>query len=134
MSQTMEATKKEKVPMNGVDTPTLLATINAVGNQPDLAKFQFRASSRWVDGTHSHSTVEGFYGLGAQQSHRRAYRGEFMERIERTPPVYLVVGLGHATSDKAQILADFPELAGFLRGRYELETTIGLLDLYRLRE
>jgi len=39
--------------MNGVDTPTLLATIQAVGAQPELAKFQFRAKSEWIAGTHS---------------------------------------------------------------------------------
>jgi uncharacterized OsmC-like protein len=73
MSQTMEATKKEKVPMNGVDTPTLLATINAVGDQPDLAKFQFRASSRWVEGTHSQSRVEAFSGAGGTHTHEGDY-------------------------------------------------------------
>jgi hypothetical protein len=41
--------------MNGVNTPTLLATINAVGAQPELAKFQFRANGRWIAGTHSES-------------------------------------------------------------------------------
>ena len=45
--------RREKVAMNGVDVPTLFATINAVGEQPELAKFQFRATNRWVRGTHS---------------------------------------------------------------------------------
>ena len=41
MSATMTASKEAKrtpVPMNGADTPTLLARINAVGVQPELAK------------------------------------------------------------------------------------------------
>ena len=65
MSATMTASKEAKrtpVPMNGVDTPTLFATINAVGAQPELAKFQFRAKSRWLTGTHSESTMHGFFG------------------------------------------------------------------------
>ena len=46
--------------MNGVDTPKLLATIGAVGAQPELAEFQFRAQNRWISGTHSESTMHGF--------------------------------------------------------------------------
>jgi hypothetical protein len=34
-----------------VDTPNLLATINVVKGTPALAKFRFRASSRWINGT-----------------------------------------------------------------------------------
>jgi uncharacterized OsmC-like protein len=68
MSQATE-TRKERVPMNGVDTPTLLATIQAVGAQPELAKFQFRASNRWLTGTNSRSTIESFFGAGGEQTH-----------------------------------------------------------------
>ena len=51
-----------KVPMNGVDIATLLATRNAVRSQPDIAQFQFRARNEWVSGTHNRSTIQGFYG------------------------------------------------------------------------
>lgn len=63
-------TKRTPVPINGVDTPTLLATIKAVGAQPDLAKFKFRAKNTWVTGTHSRSTMSGFFGAGAEQQHK----------------------------------------------------------------
>lgn len=72
MSQAVE-TKPTKPPLNGVDTPTLLATINVVGSQPELAKFQFRATNRWVSGTHSQTRIERFYGAGAEQTHQRAF-------------------------------------------------------------
>ena len=52
--------------LNGVDTPTLFATINAVKGQPELAKFQFRASNRWISGTHNRSTINGYYGAGQE--------------------------------------------------------------------
>jgi uncharacterized OsmC-like protein len=55
-------------PRNGVDTPTLLATINAVGAQPELAKFQFRATNSWQEGTHSRTRIESFSGAGGEQS------------------------------------------------------------------
>ena len=58
--------RREKRAMNGVDVPTLLATINAVGDQPELAKFQFRASNQWVKGTHSRTRIEGFHGAGGE--------------------------------------------------------------------
>jgi uncharacterized OsmC-like protein len=59
--------------LNGVDTAALFATINAVGAQRDLASFQFRATSSWIGGTHSQSTIERFYGAGQEQSHRQAF-------------------------------------------------------------
>ena len=69
MAEQATETKREKVPMNGVDTPTLLATINAVKEQPELARFQFRASSQWLEGTHSRSKVESFTGAGGHLLH-----------------------------------------------------------------
>ena len=62
-------TRRERVPLNGVDTPTLFATIDAVRGAPELAKFQFRASSRWLAGTHSRSQVEAFSGAGGTHRH-----------------------------------------------------------------
>ena len=67
-------TKRERVPLNGVDTPTLFATIEAVKGQPELAKFQFRASSRWLAGTHSRSRVEAFSGAGGTHRHERDFQ------------------------------------------------------------
>lgn len=60
-------------PLNGVDTPTLLATINAVGGQPSLAKFQFRANNQWLAGTHSRSVISNFFGAGGEHAHKSAY-------------------------------------------------------------
>jgi len=57
-----------------VNTPVLLATINAVKETPALAKFQFRASCRWVDGTYSESRVESFTGAGAEHAHQTQFR------------------------------------------------------------
>ena len=57
---------------NGVDTATLFATIDAVRAQPEAAAFQFRAANRWVAGTHSRSEVQGFFGVGAEDTTREA--------------------------------------------------------------
>jgi uncharacterized OsmC-like protein len=67
---TMEkpAAKAPKPPRHGVDTPTLLATLGAVEQQPELAKFQFRARNRWISGTHSRSVMNDHYGAMGEQS------------------------------------------------------------------
>jgi uncharacterized OsmC-like protein len=57
---------------NGVDVSTLLATREAVRGNPPIAKFQFRTNNRWVQGTHSISTYDGFYGVGQEMTHRQA--------------------------------------------------------------
>ncbi len=67
-TQSNQKPRREKVAMNGVDVPTLFATINAVGDQPDLAKFQFRATNRWVRGTHSRTRIDGFSGAGGEHA------------------------------------------------------------------
>jgi uncharacterized OsmC-like protein len=74
MPQTMTAEKKrEPMPLNGVDTPALFATIDAVKAQPDLAKFRFRASNRWISGTNSRTRIESFSGAGAEHVHKREF-------------------------------------------------------------
>jgi uncharacterized OsmC-like protein len=55
---------------NGVDTAALFATLDAVKADPDIAKFQFRATNRWISGTHNQSTIHGFYGAGQELTHR----------------------------------------------------------------
>jgi uncharacterized OsmC-like protein len=65
--------KTERGPRNGVDTPTLFATLNAVKAQPELAKFQFRASNRWIKGTSSTSRIESFTGAGGEHAHKGEY-------------------------------------------------------------
>jgi uncharacterized OsmC-like protein len=62
---------RKVVPMNGVDTPTLFATLDVVKRQPELAKFQFRATNRWQQGTHSRTRIESFSGAGGEHAHAR---------------------------------------------------------------
>jgi uncharacterized OsmC-like protein len=66
----MTTATKNRPPLNGVDTPTLFATLDAVKANPELAKFQFRATNRWVSGTHNRGTIRGFYGAGQEDSTR----------------------------------------------------------------
>ena len=61
----------QSAPRNGVDTPTLFATLDAVKGQPEIAKFQFRASNTWVNGTHSRSSISGYYGAMQEMEHKQ---------------------------------------------------------------
>ena len=68
--------KAPPVPRHGVDTPNLFATIGAVKAQPELADFRFRARCQWIRGTHSRSTISGFYGAGAEMTHKQPYTAD----------------------------------------------------------
>jgi uncharacterized OsmC-like protein len=74
MSEVMPpAQRAPREPRNGVNTPVLLATINAVKETPALAKFRFRASNRWVSGTCSESRIESFSGAGGEHQHQAQF-------------------------------------------------------------
>jgi uncharacterized OsmC-like protein len=66
-------TTTEPMAANGVDLPNLFATIGAVKQQPQLAQFRFRATNRWVIGTHSRTTIETFSGAGGDHDHIAEY-------------------------------------------------------------
>jgi uncharacterized OsmC-like protein len=58
---------------NGVDTATLFATLDAVKQAPQAAKFQFRAHNQWQSGTHNRSTIADFFGVGEERAHERTF-------------------------------------------------------------
>jgi len=58
---------------NGVDTATLFATLDAVKGNNDIAKFQFRATNRWISGTHNQSAIHGFYGAMQEMTHQQPH-------------------------------------------------------------
>jgi uncharacterized OsmC-like protein len=60
----------QRPPRNGVDVPTLFATLDAVKGSPEIAQFQFRAHNEWISGTHSRSVIQGFYGAGQEDTSR----------------------------------------------------------------
>ena len=67
----MSTTTTEAPRRNGVDVATLFATLDAVKNQKEIAKFQFRASNTWVSGTHSRSQFSDFYGAMQEMEHKQ---------------------------------------------------------------
>lgn len=73
-TQTEPTRRTPRPPLNGVDVPTLFATLDAVRETPSLAQFTWRASNRWVKGTHSQTRMETFHGAGGEHTHVRDFR------------------------------------------------------------
>ncbi|HUP75198.1 MAG TPA: OsmC family protein [Acidimicrobiales bacterium] len=106
-------TTTESPVRNGVDTATLFATINAVGEQRDLARFQFRATNTWMSGTHSRSSISSFYGAGQEMAHMNTWDFDADHPVVLTgkdngpaPVEFMLVGLaGCLTAGLANIAA-----------------------------
>lgn len=85
---------------NGVNVQALLDAREALKGAPEAAKFAWRASCKWKDGTMSQTSVQGFHGLGQEQSHKANFsfdadHPEVFAAEDRgiTPVEYLLVGL-----------------------------------------
>ncbi len=64
----------EKTVDNGVNVEAILEAREAMTDAREAAQFTWRARNTWVSGTHSVTTVEDFFGVGAEQSHVREFR------------------------------------------------------------
>ena len=58
---------------NGVNVEALLGAREALTETPAAAAFKWRATCKWINGTHSQSTIQSFFGLGEEQSHRTEF-------------------------------------------------------------
>jgi len=56
--------------VNGVNVNQLVGTIEAVKENPDLARCKFRAETEWVSGGHSRTKIQGFYAAGQEDASR----------------------------------------------------------------
>jgi len=85
---------------NGVNVEALVAARDALSKAPEAAQFKWRATNEWKNGTFSQSTVEGYYGLGQEHRHKKAFRFDAdhpevfaSEDIGITPVEFVLVGL-----------------------------------------
>ena len=85
---------------NGVNVQALLDAREALKGAPEAAKFTWRASCKWQNGTHSQTNVNGFFGLGEEQKHKTTFKFETdhpeifaSEDKGITPIEYVLVGL-----------------------------------------
>ncbi len=93
----MSTASTEKTVDNGVNVEALLGAREALTEAPDAAKFKWRATVTWINGTHSRSTIDGFFGLGEEQKHKTAFTFEadhpeiFASEDHGATPVELVL-------------------------------------------
>ena len=85
---------------NGVNVGALLEAREALTATPNAAKFKWRADCEWKNGTHSRSSVEGFFGLGDEHKHRKVFTFDAdhpelfaAEDNGATPVEFVLVGL-----------------------------------------
>jgi uncharacterized OsmC-like protein len=85
---------------NGVNVQALLDAREALAGAPEGAQFTWRASSKWQHGVHSTTTIQNYFGLGEEQSHKTetvldADHPEVFAAEDNaiTPIEYLLVGL-----------------------------------------
>jgi uncharacterized OsmC-like protein len=99
---------------NGVNVQALLGAREALSATPEAADFTWRATCTWRNGTHSHSTVDGFTGLGAEQQHRATYEYDIdhpecfaSEDNGATPVEVVLVGLAGCLTAGVASVAQF---------------------------
>jgi len=123
---------------NGVNVEALLAAREALSGMPEAAQFTWRATCEWMKGTHSRSTVERFFGLGQEQSHRTTYQYDtdhpeiFASEDNGATPVELVLaGLAGCLSAGIAAVAQNREIQlrsvkATLEGAMDIQGILGI--------
>jgi uncharacterized OsmC-like protein len=132
------AQKPAPTPRNGIDVPTVFATVNAVRAQPELAQFHFRATTRWVKGTHSRTTIDSFTGAGGEHVHKQQHTYDadhpavlVGEDNGPTPVEFVLNALGAClvagiASVAAARRVDLHEVTAKIEGKADLRGVLGL--------
>ena len=87
MAKGMAQRKEESV--NGINVDQLFGTIDSIKENPEIARFTFRATNRWIGGTHNQATIKDFFGGLKEESSREPMVFEVDE-----PPVLCGLDLG----------------------------------------
>jgi uncharacterized OsmC-like protein len=129
---------KAKKANNGVNVDALLAAREALTAAPAGAKFAWRATCNWIDGTYGRSTVDGYSGLGAEQRHKSTFtfdtdHPEIFASEDRgaTPVEYVLVGLaGCLTAGIASVAQNrniqLRSVKATLEGAMDLQGILGI--------
>jgi uncharacterized OsmC-like protein len=123
---------------NGVNVAALLEAREALSGAPEAAQFQWRATCEWVNGTHSHSSVEGFFGLGEEQSHKTQFEYDAdhpelfaSEDHGATPIEFVLVGLASCLTAGIAAVAQNREIQlrsvkATLEGQMDVQGILGI--------
>src|SRR5215218_5331423 len=129
---------------NGVDTAQLYGTLDAIKDDPSLAKFQFRARNRWIDGAHNRTTIRDFYAANQEDTSRA---DEFVldagepaillgSDTGPNPAEYLLHALAACLTTSLVYVAAargvrLTEVESTLEGDMDVQGALGLSDEYR---
>ncbi len=93
-------TATESAADNGVNVQALLDARTALSDAPEAADFTWRATTEWLRGTHTQTTIEEFSGLGTNHTHKStfSYSSDHPEVFASedngpTPVEFVLVGL-----------------------------------------
>ena len=123
---------------NGVNVAALLDARAALTETPEGAQFQWRATCEWKNGTHSHSTIEGFFGLGEEQKHVTTFTFDadhpeiFASEDKGAAPVeYVLVGLASCLTAGIAAIAQHREIQlrsvkATLEGSMDIQGILGI--------
>jgi uncharacterized OsmC-like protein len=123
---------------NGVNVEALLGAREALTDQPEGAQFKWRATCNWVNGTHSNSTVEGYYGLGDEHKHKKTFKFDAdhpevfaSEDHGATPVEFVLVGLASCLTAGVAAVAQNREIqlrsvSATLEGDMDIQGILGI--------
>jgi len=123
---------------NGVDVEFLLGAREMLTEAPEGAQFQWRAKCDWVHGTHSKTSVEGFFGLGEEQNHKTEYTFDadhpelFSSEDHGATPVEIVLaGLASCLTASVAAVAQHREIqlnsvSATLEGGMDIQGILGI--------
>ena len=123
---------------NGVDVEALLGAREALTDAPEAARFNWRSTCTWVNGTHSRSVVNEFFGLGEGQKHKTEFSFDAdhpeifaSEDNGPTPVEYVLVGLGACLTAGIAAIAQnrniqLRKVAATLEGSMDLQGILGI--------
>ena len=70
---------------NGLDLAQMVGTVEALKQDPSMARFEFRARNLWINGGENRSRIQDFFGAGVEDTSRRVP----FEFTNGEPPVLL---------------------------------------------
>ncbi len=128
----------EKSVDNGVNVQALLDAREALSAAPEAAKFTWRATCKWVNGTHSRSTIKGFFGLGEEQNHKTEFTFEAdhpevfaSEDLAATPVEMVLAGLASCLTAGVAAVAQMRDIqlnsvSATLEGGMDIQGILGM--------
>ncbi len=123
---------------NGVNVEALLDAREALTAAPEGAQFEWRATCEWKNGTHSYSTVEGYFGLGEEQKHKTEFTFDadhpetFASEDNGAAPVeYMLVGLASCLTAGVAAIAQhrgiqLRSVSATLEGSMDVQGILGI--------